>query len=204
MAEGSFAGIFASLEEIKRVHRMHPDYRIKAAERSIKGRVETEHFISPQSSHPMTTTTTDPQKSNLKKGKQTVSKTVKVQADIEYQDTNRVSKPETHQWVAMEQQRSSAPLQPRQNIAATSNHDRSHYDTRESERTGLDYFDLGEDRRNIGVIDEDGEFSNNDGANHDKNIELLFHPFLQFIFKERELKMALKRLHILQLTHFGR
>lgn len=35
VAKGSFAGVFASLAEIMRVHKMHPDFKISVAQQSI-------------------------------------------------------------------------------------------------------------------------------------------------------------------------
>lgn len=46
VAKGSFAGMFANLDEIRRIHEMHPDFRISIAQKSSDRNIVTESVKS--------------------------------------------------------------------------------------------------------------------------------------------------------------
>ena len=152
VAEGSFAGIFASLEEIKRVHRMHPDYRISTAHRSVDETSVTQNLRSSHSSYPPVPTSGQEShniSSNFKDENAVIGT-----GDVEHRNLSREYHPDTSQ-LAEQQRKVHSPSLLRQVDQDVQ------YSSRELDFGGksgeLDFFDVGERPENKGVIDEDGE-----------------------------------------------
>ena len=81
VAEGSFAGIYANLKEIQKIHEMHSDFKTSLAQQSFERSIEAvntkKNSSIPHASKEKT--------SNGVTGKDDKSKTIEVRADIEPQ-----------------------------------------------------------------------------------------------------------------------
>ena len=136
VANGSFAGVFASLREIRRVHEMHPDFRISATQHSLDDATLQTTELNRRSQ-----TGTHTGKKERSSDPRTA---IQVQADIEPVAPASGFTHEPVDW-EVRKAKSSGGKQDQLLSSALPEH------------SGLDYYDTGTDLNSKGVVDEDGE-----------------------------------------------
>ena len=139
VANGSFAGVFASLREIRRVHEMHPDFRISATQHSLDDTTLQTTELNRRSQ-----TGTHTGKKERSSDPRTV---IQVQADIEpgAPASGFTHEPVVMDWEAVQEVRPANAVQ-----------DRLLRGTLPEQHGGLDG-SVTEDLESRGVVDEDGE-----------------------------------------------
>ncbi len=149
VAEGSFAGVYASLNEIRRVHEMHPEFKA----------FEPKHQQLLSQTDTTLSTSSAPLRSAIKhqgntKGKDKKAYKSIVLADMEPQIMNPEANPHPP----------TAPPPLVRQQSQTSLCDISElYFSSVSSRIEPDYNDIGERDENRGVVDEDGNAGTESG-----------------------------------------
>lgn len=147
VAKGSFAGVFASLDEIRKVHEMHPDFRTSLAHQAgDPGLVAAS--IPPNYERVAV---------NSRVGDSSRRGTLQVQADVEPIDALRGSSlvHNPHRKTRDSLKFIPPPFHGGLTGEATLGEDvLSH---RKVSRGGLDYYDTGTDFESRGVVDENGK-----------------------------------------------
>lgn len=151
MAKGSFAGVFASLDEIRTVHEMHPDFRASMSHHPIEPDLEDASASSTLPSYENVAANLQARSapSSSRRG------TLQVQADVEPASLLRGSALHPHGKTRSGQK---APFQPvNGGITGEATFGDDALSHRAASRGGLDYYDTGKDFESRGVVDEDGK-----------------------------------------------